>query len=170
MENIDLLYNCGRIFFNLSFFAGYILFGLVRLRTIRLSARAGAHIECRCSRSCAKDVTITNVIIKPPDRKCDWGVKDVIPGSNGLGILVNFEKSVIEIYLWATPVQLWSTGCAARLLGLWVKILTLGEGSSAGKLTEGRCRNSQHRKNCVSLSSCRKNKSQKKLINVSSLN
>ena len=33
-------------FFIFSFFVGYILyFGLVRLRTIRLSARAGAHIE-----------------------------------------------------------------------------------------------------------------------------
>ena len=42
-----VLYNCGMIFFILSFFLGYILsFGLVRLRTIRLSARAGAHIEC----------------------------------------------------------------------------------------------------------------------------
>ena len=41
-------YNCGRIFFILSFFVGYILsFGLVRLRTFRLSARVGAHIECR---------------------------------------------------------------------------------------------------------------------------
>ena len=57
-------------FFLLSFFVGYIIsFGLVRLRTIRLSARAGAHIECRCSRSRAEDVTITNVIIKTPDRK-----------------------------------------------------------------------------------------------------
>ena len=61
-------------FFILSFFVGYILsFGLVRLRTNRFSARAGAHIECRCSRSCAEDVTITDVIIKTPDRKWDWG-------------------------------------------------------------------------------------------------
>ena len=64
-----MLYNCGRIFFNIIIF-GYILsFGLVRLRTIRLSARAGAsaHIECS-SRSYAEDLTITNVIIKTPDR------------------------------------------------------------------------------------------------------
>ena len=54
----------------LSFFVGYILsFGLVRLRTIRLSARVGAHIECRCSRSRGEDVTITDVIIKNSDRK-----------------------------------------------------------------------------------------------------
>ena len=66
----DTLYNCGRIVFILSFFVGYILsFGLVRLRTIRLSARVGAHIERRCSRSFGEDVTITDVIIKTPDRK-----------------------------------------------------------------------------------------------------
>ena len=56
-------------FFILSFFVGYILsFGLVRLRTIRLSALAGAHIKCSsCLR--AEDVTTTNVIIKTQDRK-----------------------------------------------------------------------------------------------------
>ena len=52
-------------FFILSFFVGYILsFGLVRLRTIRLSARVGAHIERWCSHSCREDVTITDVIMK----------------------------------------------------------------------------------------------------------
>ena len=57
-----------------SFFVSYILsFGLVRLRTIRLSAWVGAHIERRCSRSCGEDVTITDVIIKTPDRKSDGG-------------------------------------------------------------------------------------------------
>ena len=62
-----LLYNCGRIFL-LSFFVGYILsFGLVRFRTIRLSARVEAHIDRRCSRSRGEDVTITDVIIKTPD-------------------------------------------------------------------------------------------------------
>ena len=65
-----MLYNCGMIFFILSFFVGYILsFGLVKLRTIQLSARAGTHIERRCSRSRAEDMTITDVIIKNPDRK-----------------------------------------------------------------------------------------------------
>ena len=71
-----MLYNCGRIFFILSsFFVGYILsFGLVRLRTIRLSARAGTHIERRRSRSRSrgKNMTITDVIIKTPDMKMDW--------------------------------------------------------------------------------------------------
>ena len=41
-----LLYNCGRIFFILSFFILYILsFGLVRFRTFRLSAWVGADIN-----------------------------------------------------------------------------------------------------------------------------
>ena len=66
------------------FSVGYSLsFGLVRLRTIRLSAGADAHIECY-SCSLLENVTITNVIIKTPDRK--WGVNDVMPGSEGLGI------------------------------------------------------------------------------------
>ena len=61
-------------FFILSFFVGYILsFGLVRLRTIQLSARVGAHIECRCSHSYWEDVTISDVIIKTSDRKWDCG-------------------------------------------------------------------------------------------------
>ena len=64
-----MLYNCRMSFFILSFFVGYILFSLIRLRTIQLSARVRAHIGCRCSRSHREDVTITDVIIKTPDRK-----------------------------------------------------------------------------------------------------
>ena len=93
-------------FFILSFFVGYILsFGLVRLRTIRLSERAGAHIEYS-SRSCAEDVTITNVIIETPDRKWNWGANDVMPGSDGLGIMVIFEKKqLVEIRTWTRLVD-----------------------------------------------------------------
>ena len=81
------------MFFILSFFVGYILsFSLVRLRTIRLSARAGAHIECRCSRSHVEDMTITDVILKTPDGKWDWGMIDVMPRSDGLGFLVILKK------------------------------------------------------------------------------
>ena len=55
-------------FFLLIIFVNYILsFGLVGLWTIWLSAGAGAHIEYS-SRSRTKDITITNVIIKTPDR------------------------------------------------------------------------------------------------------
>ena len=61
-------------FFYIIIFVGYILsFGLVWLRTIRLSSQVGAHIERRCSRSRGEDGTITDVIIKTPDRKYDWG-------------------------------------------------------------------------------------------------
>ena len=78
-------------FFILSFFVGYILsFGLVRLRTIRLSARASTHIERMCSRLRTEDGTITDVIIKTPDGKWDWNVNDVMPRSDGLRILVSF--------------------------------------------------------------------------------
>ena len=153
---IVLLYNCGMISFILSFFVGYILsFGLVRFRTIRLSARASAHIECRCSRPHSEDMTITNVIIKTPERKRDWGMNDFRPRSDGLRIVVIFEKKQLteiwswtkrveirswawrlESWSWTRRVQLWTTGCAARCGVRW---------------------NSQHSKNCVSLSSSRKN-------------
>ena len=46
------------------------------------------------SRSCAEDMTITNVIIKNPDRKWDWGVNDVMPGSENLVIS---KKTLVEI-------------------------------------------------------------------------
>ena len=69
------------------FFVGYILsFGLVRFRTVQLSAWVGAHIERR------EDVTITDVIIKIPDRKWTGDVNDVMPGSDGLRILGDFWK------------------------------------------------------------------------------
>ena len=78
-------------FFILSFFVGYILsFGLVRLRTIRLSTRVGAHIERRCSRSRGEYVIITNVMIKTQIGNGTGDVNDVIPGSDGLRILGDF--------------------------------------------------------------------------------
>ena len=119
-----MLYNCGKIFLKLSFFVAYILsFGLVRLRTIWLSARKRAHIEYS-SRSRVEDVTITHVIIKSPDRKLNWGVNDVMPGSDGRGFMEILQ--LVEIRTWARPVELWSARCAARLLSQWVEILTLG--------------------------------------------
>ena len=128
-------------FFLLSFFVGFILsFGLVRLRTIRLSVRAGTHIERRCSCSRGEDVTITNVIIKAPDRKLNWGANDVMLGSDGLGFLVILRKSGylrfgpgwVQLGLRDVPRVCWvcelrfeagrgessgATGCAAGLLG-----------------------------------------------------
>ena len=55
----------------------------------------------------------------------DRGVNDLMPGSDGQGILVIFEK-LVEIRTWARPVQLWITGFAARSLGQYVVILTWG--------------------------------------------
>ena len=123
------------IFLYKSFFVNYVLsFGLVGLGTIRLSASAGAaHIEYS-SHSHAEDMTITNVKIKTPDRKCDWGVNDVMPGSDGLRIWWFRKSSYLRFD--SGPGQ-FSRGVDCR-----------------------RCRNSQHSKNCVSLSSCRKPKSQ----------
>ena len=69
-----MLYNRGKFFFIFLFLVGYILsFGLVGLRTIRLSARVGAPIEHRCSRSHGEDVTITDFKIKISHRKWEWG-------------------------------------------------------------------------------------------------
>ena len=153
-----LLYNCGVIFFILSFFVGYILsFGLVRLRTIRLKARAGAHVECRCSRSRAEDVTITD-IIKTPDRKWNWDVDDVMPGSEGLGILVIFEKSSYLRFDAGRSELRFEAGWGGSSWGL----------QDSPRVCGVRW-NGQHSKNCVSLSSCRKTKL-KKSINVSYLN
>ena len=58
------------------------------------SGLLGAHIECRCSRSRREDVTITDVIMKTPDRKWTGDVKDVMPGSDGLGFLGILKKAV----------------------------------------------------------------------------
>ena len=70
--------------FILSFFVGYILsFGLVRLRTIRLSAWVEAHIEHRCSHLHGEDVTITDIIIKTLDRNGTGDVNDVMLGEAG---------------------------------------------------------------------------------------
>ena len=125
---LNLLYNCGRIFFILSFFVGYILsFGLVRLRTVWLSARAGAHIDCRYSHLCAEDGTITNVIIKTPDRKLDWGCEWCHAWKQGAENFGDFwKKQLVEIWTWARSIELWSTCCAVHLLGQWDEILTLG--------------------------------------------
>ena len=130
-----MLYNYGMIFLMLIIFRNYILsFSLVGLWTIRLSAGAGAHIEYSSSLP-TDDMTIINVIIKTPDRKYDWGVNDVMPGSEGLRFLVIFAKAVS-----------WD--------------LNLSRDSTNGGVHCAWCINRQHCKNCVSPSSCWKNKSQ----------
>ena len=145
-----VLYNYGMIFL-LIIFVNYILsFGLVGLWTIRLSAHAGAHIEYS-SRSHAEDMTITNVIIKTPNRKWDWGVNHVMPGSYGEGIWWFQKRHQLRFWLWARPIQLGATGCMACVLGQLVEILTLGWAVHLG-VGCGQCKNSQHSKNCVPLS------------------
>ena len=98
LQPAAVLYNCGMIFYILSFFVGYILFfGLVRLRTIRFSARVGAHIERRCSHSRGEDVTIADVIIiKKRIENGTGDVNDIMPGSDGLRILGDFWKKAIS--------------------------------------------------------------------------
>ena len=113
------------IFFILSFFVGYFLsFGLVRLRTIRLSACAETHIECRCS--CTEDITITDVIIKTPDRKWDLGVNDVMPGSDGLRILVIFKKSRELRFEPGWGELIFGPGRGQSSLGLWDALCVVG--------------------------------------------
>ena len=83
---VYLLYNCGMIFL-------YYLFSLViSYHLVWLGFELFGSL-CRCSHSRTEDVTITNAIIKTPDGKWDWIVNDVMTGSDGLGILVIFEKS-----------------------------------------------------------------------------
>ncbi len=48
------------------------------------------HIEHGCSHSRGEDVTITDVIIKTPDRKWTEDVNDVMLRSDGLRILGDF--------------------------------------------------------------------------------
>ena len=58
------------------------------------SGYLGAHIKCRCSRLRGEDVTVTDVIIKKPDRKRPGDVNDVMLGSDGLGFLGILKKAV----------------------------------------------------------------------------
>ena len=129
-----VLYNCGRIFFILSFFVGYILsFGLVRLITFRLRARIGAHIEQRCSRSRGEDVTITDVIIKTPARKClgmwmtssleamVWDSWVFLKKTVSWDLRLN-EASWNSNLGEASPVVCW--GMSTLLWGQWVEIWT----------------------------------------------
>ena len=72
-----------------------------------------------------------------------------------------WKKQLVEIWTWARPVQLGTTGCAVRLLGQLVEIWLA---SSAEELTVGDVGTVSIVKIvCVSLSlsSCRKTKSQK---------
>ena len=147
-------YNCGRIFFF------YIRLWTVRLLVQVFTLARGGCNNHRCHN-------------KTPDGKWDWGVNNVMPGSDGLGFLVILKKkavswdSTLGEVSWdsdlgeASPVVVY--GMCRVIVGSVSWALNLGKASSARGLTEERCRNSQHNKNCVSLSSCRKTKSKNKV-------
>ena len=127
--SIHLLYNCGMIFFILSFFIGYILsFALVRLWTVRLLVQVFTLTHEGCDNHKCHN--------KNPRWKMGKGCGWRHARKWGAGNFGDFWKKAVS----------WD--------------LTLDRPASWG-LTEGWCRNSQHSKNCVSLSSCRKPKSQK---------
>ena len=154
-----MLYNCGGIFFISSFFIGYILyFSLVRLGTIRLSAQVGTHIERRCSRLRMENVTITDVIIRTPDRKWTGDVNDIMPRSDGLRILGDFWKKTVSWDLKLDEASWFSNRGEARPVGS-MRCATCG----------GVRWNSQHRK-IVSLSPRDENLKVKKVIKVLYLN
>ena len=88
-NHIHFIYACYIIaewFFYLIIFVNYILsFGLFRLWTIRLLVQVFTLMRGGCDNHKCHNKNIR--------WKWDWGVNDVMPGSDGLGILVIFEKS-----------------------------------------------------------------------------
>ena len=109
------------------------------------------------------------------------------PEAKGWENLMISKKTSVVIGIWARPVQLGATGCAARLLGQFVEIWLWAKwvdiwlwtrqieiGLSAGQFSWGvdcvQCRNSQQSKNCVSFSHRVEKLKVKKWKNVSYLN
>ena len=88
-----------------------------------------------------------------------------------------WKKQWVEICPWTRQVDFLRLGEASPVVVYGMHHAFVGSVSwdfDSGprvqlRLTEERCRNSQHSKNCVSLSLCWKTKSPKKLINVSEL-
>ena len=71
---LNMLYNCGRIFFISSFFILYILsFGLVRLRTFRLSAWVGVDINTGVPARAVGGCDNHRCHNKNPREEMDWG-------------------------------------------------------------------------------------------------
>ena len=100
-------------------------------------------------------MTITDVTIKPPDRKFDWGLNHVRPGSDGLGFLVILNKSSelrfelrrskLIFRTWAKPMQFVDCGVRSRVG--WVSELRADDGRTVSI-----------EKLCLYISSCRKPK------------
>ena len=109
---------------------------------------------------------------KKPDRKWDWGSEWRHARKRWAGNFGDFWKKAVRFdsewgqsswglrdaqrVYWGQLVEILTLG---RAVQKWVEILTLGRTVQLG-VSCGRCRNNQHSKNCVSLSSCRKTKSQ----------
>ena len=101
-----LLYN-GMIFFFINHFSLIISYHsvLVGLWNKWFSSGVGAHIKYS-SRSCVEDMTITNVIIKPPNRKWAWVWMTSCLEAMGWEFGDFWKKKLVEIWVWAGPVQL----------------------------------------------------------------
>ena len=99
----------------------------------------GSHIDCGCSCSCRENVTITDVIIKTLVRKCDRGCEWRHTRKRWAGILGYFEKS--SLLRFEPRRDQLGLGGAPRVVGSdgTVRIVKIV---------------------CLSLSSCRKPKSQ----------
>ena len=85
-----------------------------------------------------------------------------MPGSDGLGILGDFWKKtkLVEIRTWTRRVPLGGYWMRSTFVRSESWDFDYGPGSPPGGWLEGLCRNSQDSKNCISLPSGRKTKSQ----------
>ena len=108
------------IFFYLIIFISYILsFGLVGLWTIRLLVQ----VFTLPRRGCDNHKCHNKNPRYEMGLRCEWRHAQ----KKGAGIFGDFwKKQLVESWTWAKAVQLGATGCAARLLGQLVPILTPG--------------------------------------------
>ena len=147
-------------FFILSFFVGYILsFGLVRLWSVRLLVQVFTHGGCDNHKCHNKKTQIGN-------RAWVWITS--FPEAMGWEFWWILKKAVS----WDLKLGVASPVCGLRDARAFVGSVSWDFDSGPRVqlgLTEEWFRNSQHSKNCVSLSLCGKNKL-KKWINVSYLN
>ena len=120
---MELLYNCGMIFFILSFFVGYIFsFGLVRLWTIRLNACAGTHIEVfTFVRGGCENHRCHN---KNPGRKFTGVRKTSCPEAMGWDSWWFWKKKqLVEIQLCARPLEIWSWTRRVQFVAYGMRLL-----------------------------------------------
>ena len=106
-----MLYNCGMIFFILSFFVGYILsFSLVRLWTVRLLVQVFTLVRGWCDNHKCHN--------KNPRWEIGLGCEWRHTRKRWAGNFGDFwKKHLVEIWTWVRAVHMGSTGCAACMLG-----------------------------------------------------